>query len=231
MRSHGDPVLMRPMPPAGASILVLGALASLLAASPAHAQAVPETTFVWTSLDDQTSSFAGNRSCSIFDVRRFRTTVFGGGYATLYTGGAFYTHRSGLMVLQSRSLTWTHLTTSGDEPLVQDAAAAYDSVSDAVWLFGGWHFENVYVSRSDFRAVFSDKLARLDLASRTWTTLPTSGAAPTARFGASLIHDPIRRRLVLFGGRDSLQTEYADLWTMDLANPSQWTHVADAGPA
>ncbi|MGE0144772.1 MAG: hypothetical protein AB7I19_14880, partial [Planctomycetota bacterium] len=61
----------------------------------------------------------------------------------------------------------------------------------------------------------------------TWTVLATS--SPPAREAHGLAFDPVRARLVLFGGRDLARTQvFGDTWEFDGGN---WQLVASTGPA
>lgn len=53
----------------------------------------------------------------------------------------------------------------------------------------------------------------LDLADLSWSEAAPAGASPTARFGATLIADESRDRLLLFGGKGG-DAELADLWEL-----------------
>src|SRR5262249_8812780 len=53
-----------------------------------------------------------------------------------------------------------------------------------------------------------------------WTQVATA-VAPPARSEVALVHDPVRGRTILFGGRQSV--ELADLWEFDGTN---WTQIA-----
>jgi hypothetical protein len=61
-------------------------------------------------------------------------------------------------------------------------------------------------------------LWQLDLATLAWSAAQPPGAAPGARFGASLIADEGRDRLLLFGGKRG-NRELADLWQLDVTPP------------
>src|SRR4029078_6901767 len=78
---------------------------------------------------------------------------------------------------------------------------------------------------------FDPRLWRLDLSSPTpaWTEVALSGTAPMARVGHSLVVDPNRRELILFGGGDRLRHDLADVWTYSLKGGASWTALAPSG--
>jgi hypothetical protein len=108
------------------------------------------------------------------------------------------------------------------------AAAVYDSLADCVYLFGGARFDRS-VNRYTF---FSRELWRLQLgqATSSWQRVDVAGTGPVGRKGHVLAFDAVRRRLVLFGGRDSSNVALADLWTLDVDTPSAWAQVTGPAP-
>jgi len=99
-----------------------------------------------------------------------------------------------------------------------DGTIAYDPLGRQVFLFGGQDTQ----PRNDLWA--------FSLASRQWTEIQVLGARPAARFGHTLIFDPQRRRLVLFGGQAG--GFFSDVWAYDVASGG-WQQLAadDAGPS
>jgi len=77
--------------------------------------------------------------------------------------------------------------------------------TSTAWLFGG----------ADARDRPLADLWRWDLVTLDWTpvTLPEGAERPAARFGATLIADPARGRLLLFGG-EGRAGRTADLWVL-----------------
>jgi uncharacterized protein (TIGR03437 family) len=104
------------------------------------------------------------------------------------------------------------LPSSGLSPTPRvDGAIAFDDRERRVYMFGG-----------------RDTAARNDLWSysmqeRAWTELRPSGTAPGARFGHSLLFDPQRRRLILFGGQAS--AFFNDTWAYEIET-NRWTLLA-----
>src|SRR5262249_26139224 len=81
----------------------------------------------------------------------------------------------------------------------------------------------------DWVAGLFDDTWSLSLAGpQTWTPLATSGGPPPARFGATAIDDPVRQRLVLFGGLGASGV-LNDVWVLDLAGAPVWAMLAPAG--
>ena len=105
--------------------------------------------------------------------------------------------------------SWTNLSTTGAPPARSGAAMVYDSLLGRIVMFGG----------QGASAALNDTW-EYSTATATWTQVSTS-AAPPARSGAAVTYDPVRAKVVLFGGGGGL----ADTWTFD---GTAWSQVTTA---
>jgi hypothetical protein len=64
--------------------------------------------------------------------------------------------------------------------------------------------------------------------SPAWTQLSPAGPVPPARFHAAAIYDPVRTRVVLYGGSD-LAAAKADTWALSVSGTPTWTQLAPTG--
>ena len=97
--------------------------------------------------------------------------------------------------------------------------AIYDPVRNRVVVFGG---------RGDL-AWFND-VATLALAGRpAWTAQTPTGTPPSARAYDSAIYDPVRDRMVVFGGADYSYPFRNDVWALSLAGTPAWTALTPTG--
>jgi hypothetical protein len=118
---------------------------------------------------------------AVFDPVR-RHLIFFGGYDGSNNNGL-----NDVWELSLSSMTWTQLPT-GPSPRWAHSAI-YDPVRDRMIIFGGTtNNGNTYLND-----VWSLSLS----GTPSWNPLPTG---PRARRGPGLIYDPVRDRLVLFGG-------------------------------
>ena len=109
--------------------------------------------------------------------------------------------------------TWKQLTPTC--PVGRMASyAVVDPDRDRMVVFGGWGF-----------GYFSDTWM-LDLASGTWTQPPVDSVHPGPRMEYASIHDPVRNRMIVFGGKYPFQNE---VWALDLSGTSKWTRLSTAG--
>ncbi len=65
-----------------------------------------------------------------------------------------------------------------------------------------------------------------------WTAIAAQGTAPTKRYLSGAIYDPLRDRVLVFGGRGTAGAQrWNDVWSLSLADPPTWTQIATAGTA
>ncbi|MBI3471973.1 MAG: hypothetical protein HY013_11515 [Candidatus Solibacter usitatus] len=99
-----------------------------------------------------------------------------------------------------------------------DGVIVYDPQDRRLWMFGG--LDNG--PRNDLW-VYS-------IQRQEWSEVTPSGTKPPARFGHTMILDPARRRLVVFGGQAG--GFFSDTWAYNLERNS-WSQLApdNAGPS
>lgn len=105
-------------------------------------------------------------------------------------------------------------------PALSQTASVYDVAHQRLLIFGGE--DNVNLSND----LWSLSLTGPAL----WSRVDVTGTLPSKRSACSLIYDPIRNRLVLFGGRDSTDTTLGDVWTLPLGvAPVSWNLESPTG--
>ena len=96
------------------------------------------------------------------------------------------------------SPAWTKLIPGGPTPPGRlHAAAIYDPVRTRVVMYGG----------SDLSSPRSDTWALSVSGSPTWSQLAPTGFLPAARSGHSAIYDPVRDRVIVYGGFTTTHTD------------------------
>ena len=114
---------------------------------------------------------------------------------------------------------WTQLTPSGTPPSARGHhTAIYDPLGDRMVVFGG------LVGPADGNDVWALSLA----STPAWTQLTPSGTPPSARHGHSAIYDPVRERMVVFGGQDG-SGFLNDVWMLSLGGTPVWTQLTPGG--
>jgi hypothetical protein len=145
----------------------------------------------------------------------FKLYIFGG----KGEGGILY---NDLWVLDPEAWVWALLPSSSAAPPVARLCASMTAVHDKLALFGGW----------DGKAgVFGD-FWLFDLKTGSWLRPPTSGPAPPARYGHSVVFDESSASLILFGGctlaADGVPQYLGDTRTLDLRSLS-WSRPRVGG--
>jgi len=173
--------------------------------------------FTWTMLSPTGTPPAPRRlHAAIYDPVRDRMIVFGGVDASL-----FYNDTWALQFTGPSGANWSQLTPLGAPPAARaDFAMIYDPVGDRAIVFGG------------FDGVSPPSLRRSDLwqlslsGTPQWTEL-APGPGPSARSGHRAAYDPVRKRMIVFGGYDV--TFLNDTWALSLDGPLAWTSLAPLG--
>jgi hypothetical protein len=183
-------------------------LATLLAAgSPALAQ-------TWTQLPD---GYPRVYQRAIYDSLRARMLVFAGADSQFKND----THQLSL----SGAPTWTTLSPTPVDTLpdVRDAhGLIYDPVRDRMLLFGG---ANVFgLTTLEYNDVWVMSLGP----NPRWTKLAPTGTKPAARHAHNMIYDPVRDRVVIFGGRDVIGPRN-DVWALSLSDSLAWMQLVPSG--
>ena len=169
----------------------------------------------WTQLDP--GSPARFNPAAIYDPVRHRMLVFGGGYTL--DGVTLIRDNDVWALSMSGAPVWSKLAVNGTPPAPRDECSAiYDPVRDRLIIWGGYDGTNV----------FADTWALSLSGTPTWTMLTPTGS-PGARDSFSGIYDPIRDRLVFFGGSDEV-TLFNSVWALTLGtSPPLWTQLAPSG--
>jgi len=122
---------------------------------------------------------------------------------------------------------WTTVETNGVSPIGGYAMTSiFDPVRDRMLIFGGSTSDNYYGVTNDAweLSLIGD--------TPTWQKLDPLGPLPLARRSLTSIYDPLRDRMIIFGGFDGIPGSDAflnDTWGLSLAGKPQWTELAPGG--
>jgi len=166
----------------------------------------------WTRLSSRGAPPSGRQQQSaIYDTARDRLIVFGGFDGSLQND-------TWALSLKAPN-QWIRLMPSGSPPTPRRGhVAVYDAARDRMLLFGG--YDGAYLSD-----VWSLSLS----GAPAWSKLASSGSPPAQRYAASAIVDPVRDRLVIFGG-DNGSVRLNDAWALSLGLGPSWTRIETASP-
>ena len=153
-------------------------------------------------------TFQDRARCSafVYDSGHDRLILFGGGGSLNDTWSFSLTEGS-----------WAPLAVSGTPPSGrQGGAAIYDPVRDRLIVFGGIASERL------------NDLWQLSLSGTpTWTQLTPAGTPPSPRDGSLAIYDPVRDRMVLFGGSSTAPQN--DVFALSLSGAPAWSQLLIVG--
>lgn len=164
----------------------------------------------WTEVaQDGISPPARNHHVAIFDAQHDRMVVFGGGNNS-------YLNDTWAFDVLARN--WTPLTSDVLPSERLDHSALYDPIRDRMIVFGGLTDGNVFLND-----VFALSLSGVS----TWTPITPAGAVPAARRLHSAIYDPVRDRMIIYGGNDGGVRN--DTWVLTLSGTPTWTELLPLG--
>ncbi|MBI3539468.1 MAG: T9SS type A sorting domain-containing protein [Candidatus Eisenbacteria bacterium] len=148
---------------------------------------------------------------TIYDPVRDQVLVFGGSVSSGYTNS------TSALALGGQS--WSTISTASVPSARGGHVAIYDPVRDRMIVFGGVDTQR----RNDVWA--------LSLAgSPNWAPIAAAGTPPSARSLHAAIYDPVRDRLITFGGYDDVSGYLNDVWALSLSGTPTWTQITPTGP-
>jgi hypothetical protein len=183
---------------------------ALLASSLTPPAAIATDDGVWSLLSFPPPA-ARVQHAAVYDPVRNRMLVFGGLAGASLKNDVWELSLAG-------TPTWKLLAVAGTPPSARRGASAiYDPVRDRMLVYGG-------AAPGALGDVWALSLG----ASPAWSQLAPTGSPPPSRSGHSAIYDPVRDRMVVFGGQSGL-TYRNDAWALALAGTPAWSNVAPTG--
>jgi hypothetical protein len=145
----------------------------------------------------------------VWDPVRHRVLTFGGHDGANFLNDVWqFTLGSG----------WNQILPAGTPPSPRDAAGLiYDPVRDRLLVVCG-----------NGDSPPTDVVALSLSGTPTWSPLTASGTPPPGLFEFSVIYDPVRDRVILFGGYEGT-TLRNDTWSLSLTGTPTWTKLSPAG--
>ncbi len=139
-----------------------------------------------------------------------------GGRRMIIASGAY----SQVWTVQRGAYDAWHQLSYANRPRERDyAAVVYDSLNHKGFEFGGNLLDAELGDLWQFTITDSDHVA--------WQRLFLDGDVPSPRWGAATILDPVRRRMILFGGYAGRPLN--DTWELTLDAPMHWRRLPDRG--
>lgn len=119
---------------------------------------------------------------------------------------------------------WERLVTSGSPNWRTMHATVYDAANDRVVVFAG-------MNQFTLEPKYPSTVWVLSLQTRQWVEWTPEGAGPGGRAGAVGMYDPVRQRMLVFGGIVETDTRSfpADTWELALGDTLAWRRIIEAG--
>jgi hypothetical protein len=157
---------------------------------------------------------------AIYDPAHGRMIVFGGS-----TNAVGITASDGLYALDlTGAPTWSELAATGPSARFGHTAV-YDSVGGRMIVFGG--------NTGSFGVLADIWVLTLTPGAETWIPLTPMGSPPSARAFSQSVFDPLKNRIILFGGEDGgilLPNRFSDLWALNLTPTPAWEQLYAEDP-
>jgi N-acetylneuraminic acid mutarotase len=165
-------------------------------------------TATWNNVTPTTSPGKRADAAMAFDVANQVAVLFGGSTSSAFFDDTWLWNGS----------AWTAVT--GPSPSARRSAGlAYDPVRKRVVLFGGLAMGTSGGPNSPLQDTWE-----WDGAMSTWTQITPESSVPPARSGQTMVYDPQRERIVMYGG--VADTVLDDVWEWD-GNAKTWTQVVN----
>jgi hypothetical protein len=141
------------------------------------------------------------------------------GEALVFGGATTSAPTNELWAYRPTDNIWRLLSAAGTAPAPRlYPAMGYDPISGSAVVFGGWTGTSAFGDTWVYAST-----------SNTWTEID-SAVSPPPRWGASLVYDPVLKKLILFGGLYGSydgSSRLNDTWAFDVTT-SRWTNLAPA---
>ena len=162
---------------------------------------------------------------AVYDSTNSRMIVFGGALgrsSPCENDTWILNHANGV----AGTPAWLSVAAAGTAPHVRAShAAVYDPGSNRMIIFGGNDCSSGF-----FNDVWVLSNANGLGGTPTWTQLSPAGAPPSPREHLSAVYDPTNNIMIIFGGVDSDNDVFNDVWTLSNANGTggtpTWTQLS-----
>jgi hypothetical protein len=174
----------------------------------------------WTELFPSGTAPTGRLGgAAVYDLFRQRFVGFGG-----TVGVPVDTWQLDL----SGDPAWSSVATSSASPNGgYGMTSIYEPAQDRMLIFGGSANDGYFGSHNDVWEL------RLRPDTPVWHQLTPAGPLPRVRRSGASIHDPLRDRMIVFGGwdaqSDNLSSFLNDTWALSLQGQPQWTQLSPGG--
>ena len=188
-------------------------------------------TAAWTELEPGDGFGPGGRylHSAVYDSTRRRVLLFAGTFFDYGTGLDPTNHQLNdlwALTFEPRA-KWQPVLPGVMPPPGAGHSVILDPAADRLIVFGG-----TVQDPSDFGPgdIDSNEVWQIPLSAAGPATMIAAGdSMPSARELHTAVYDPLRRRMLVFGGCH-LPDVFGDVWILSLDEPPRWTRLEIAGP-
>ena len=152
----------------------------------------------------------------VYDSKRSRLIILGG---SVVESGYRRPMTDAWALSLGQLPAWSQISIDGPAPSAVNASAIYDPIRDQIATLA---------SRDDGFSYDSVWALPLRSSPTSWRLL-APGPGPLPRHETTMVYDPSRDRMVVFGGGYSWSdgwSEYNDSWALSLDHPDSWIEIA-----
>ncbi|MHA1201118.1 MAG: Kelch repeat-containing protein [Candidatus Heimdallarchaeaceae archaeon] len=182
----------------------------------------------WTNANPANTPRLRSSHAMAYDSESDIVIMFGGGIPKDYNPYGGNMGYNDTWSYDYNSNTWTNMTPSISPLGRQNSILTYDSESDKIVLFGGFHSPITSAYLDPTGEVYQRDTWTYDYNTNTWENV-TPSTSPDPRIGFNMAYDSESDRILLFGGSTHLDTTGMEdeVWSFDL-NSVTWTQMNPA---
>lgn len=163
---------------------------------------------------DKTSSFVRNAHSMIYNSNDSKVYLFGGADEKEVKSDLYFLEEA----------KWHKIEVAKTPRARTFACMVYDEDKDRIILFGG--NKVLFGEETKYTNLLNDTW---EFRNNEWIELKTENS-PSPRAEASMVYDPIKHSIILFGGYTILDDEYVKLGDTWEFFDNKWTQVSNSGP-
>jgi Galactose oxidase, central domain len=168
--------------------------------------------------DDGSPDFSVDQTAT-YDLAHHRVLELGGWNIVYGSGSESFWHRGLWQFTFEPRHEWHSVVRDSSPPALNRHSMVIDPIADRLLLYGG----NLSAGFETDLAM-EDRVWELPLSeARPWHVID-AGAAPPGRCSHSAIYDPLRRRMLVYGGQNETAI-FDDVWALSLDGDPRWSRI------
>ena len=167
--------------------------------------------------------------CMAYDSESDVVIMHGGGLEPDYNPYGGRINYNDTWAYDLNTDTWTNMTPAVSPLGRISAEMVYDSESDRIIMFGGFHSPDKVAPLDPTGAVYQKETWAYDFNTNTWENVTDTLSNPKPRVGHAMAYDSESDAVILFGGHTHLNNAgmQDETWVYDY-NENMWTQLSPA---